>query len=66
VVKRGVNEQSILPMARFFRERKYILRFIEYMDVGHTNGWRMDDVVSAKEIVGLINAEIPLEPVDPN
>ena len=66
VVKRGVNEQSILPMAKFFRERNYILRFIEYMDVGHSNGWRMDDVVSAKEIVGLINAEMPLEPVDPN
>ncbi|MBL8050761.1 MAG: GTP 3',8-cyclase MoaA [Anaerolineales bacterium] len=66
VVKRGVNEQSILPMARFFRERKYILRFIEYMDVGHSNGWRMDDVVSAKEIVGLIHAEMPLEPADPN
>jgi len=66
VVKRGMNEQSILPMARFFRERKYILRFIEYMDVGHSNGWRLDDVVSAKEIVSLINAEIPLEPTDPN
>jgi len=66
VVKRGVNEQSILPMAKFFRERNYILRFIEYMDVGHSNGWRMDDVVPAKEIVGLIHAEMPLEPVDPN
>ena len=43
VVKRGLNESSILPMARFFREKGYILRFIEYMDVGHTNGWRMDD-----------------------
>jgi cyclic pyranopterin phosphate synthase len=66
VVKRGVNESSILPMARFFREKGYILRFIEYMDVGSTNGWRMDDVVSAKEIVSLINAELPLEPADPN
>jgi cyclic pyranopterin phosphate synthase len=66
VVKRGVNEASILPMARFFRERGYILRFIEYMDVGHTNGWRMDDVVTAKEIINLIHAEMPLEPVDPN
>ena len=66
VVKRGVNETSVLPMARFFREKGYILRFIEYMDVGHTNGWRMDDVVTAKEIIGLINAELPLEPVDPN
>lgn len=66
VVKRGLNESSILPMARFFREKGYILRFIEYMDVGHTNGWRMDEVVSAKEIVNLINAEMPLEAVDPN
>jgi len=66
VVKRGLNESSILPMARFFREKGYILRFIEYMDVGHTNGWRMDDVVSAAEIVKLIDAEMPLEPVEPN
>jgi cyclic pyranopterin phosphate synthase len=66
VVKRGVNEQSILPMARFFREKGYILRFIEYMDVGHSNGWRMDDMVSAKEIVKIINAEMPLEPAGPN
>jgi cyclic pyranopterin phosphate synthase len=66
VVKRGMNESSILPMARFFREKGYILRFIEYMDVGHTNGWRMDDVVSASEIIKIINAEMPLEPLGPN
>ncbi len=66
VVKRGVNENSILPMARFFREKGYILRFIEYMDVGHSNGWRMNDVVSAAEIVKMINAEMPLESADPN
>jgi cyclic pyranopterin phosphate synthase len=66
VVKRGVNEQSILPMAKFFRERKYILRFIEYMDVGHSNGWRMDDVVSSKEIINIINQEMPIQPIDPN
>lgn len=66
VVKRGLNESSILPMARFFREKGYILRFIEYMDVGHTNGWRLDDVVPAGEIVKMINAEMPLEPADPN
>jgi len=66
VVKRGVNEASILPMARFFREKGYILRFIEYMDVGHSNGWRMDEVVSAAEIVKMINAEMPLESADPN
>ena len=66
VVKRGVNEESVLPMARFFRGTGHILRFIEYMDVGHTNGWRMDDVVSARAIVERISAEFPLEPVDPN
>ena len=66
VVKRGLNEDSILPMARFFREKGYILRFIEYMDVGHTNGWRMDDVVPAAEIIKRIGAEMPLEPADPN
>ena len=66
VVKRGVNESSILPMAHYFREKGYILRFIEYMDVGHTNGWRTNDVVSLKEIVDTISAELPLEPLDPN
>lgn len=66
VVKRGLNETSILPMARFFREKGYILRFIEYMDVGHTNGWRMDDVVPSAEIVKMIDAEMPLESADPN
>ena len=66
VVKRGMNEASIVPMAKYFRERGHILRFIEYMDVGHTNGWRMDDVVTAREIVSLIDAEMPLEPADPN
>ncbi len=66
VVKRGLNEDSIVPMAQFFRERGHILRFIEYMDVGATNGWRMDDVVSAREIVERISKEMPLEPADPN
>ncbi len=66
VVKRGENDDSILPMARFFRGTGHILRFIEYMDVGHTNGWRMDDVVTAREIVEMIGSEMPLEPVDPN
>jgi cyclic pyranopterin phosphate synthase len=65
VVKRGMNEGSILPMARYFRERGHIVRFIEYMDVGHTNGWRLDDVVPATEIVAAISAELPLEPVPP-
>jgi cyclic pyranopterin phosphate synthase len=63
VVKRGLNEASILPMARHFRGTGHILRFIEYMDVGQTNGWRLDDVVPAAEIVKRIHAEFPLEPV---
>jgi cyclic pyranopterin phosphate synthase len=66
VVKRGANEDSVLPMARYFRGSGHILRFIEYMDVGHTNGWRLDDVVSAAEIVAAIGAELPLEPIEPN
>jgi cyclic pyranopterin phosphate synthase len=66
VVKRGVNEESILPMARYFRESGHILRFIEYMDVGHTNGWRLDQVVPAEEIVTKIHDELPLEPLERN
>ncbi|MBN2500482.1 MAG: GTP 3',8-cyclase MoaA [Anaerolineales bacterium] len=66
VIKRGVNEDNILPMARYFREKGHILRFIEYMDVGTANGWRLDDVVPAGEIVQRINAEMPIEPADPN
>ena len=66
VVKRSLNQSSILPMARYFREKGYILRFIEYMDVGHSNGWRMDEVVPAAEIIKTISAEMPLEPLDPN
>ena len=66
VVKRGVNDASVLPMARYFRGSGHILRFIEYMDVGHTNGWRMDDVVTARQIVEMINAEAPLLQADPN
>jgi cyclic pyranopterin phosphate synthase len=66
VVRRGVNEQSILPMARYFREHGQIVRFIEYMDVGHSNGWRLDEVVSAKEIRDIIHAEVPIRPVKPN
>jgi cyclic pyranopterin phosphate synthase len=66
VVKRGVNESEIVPLARYFRGTPHILRFIEYMDVGATNGWRMDDVVSAAEIVKLIDAEFPVEPAEPS
>ena len=65
VVKRGLNDDSIRELARFFKGSAHILRFIEYMDVGHTNGWRMDDVVPAAEIVQTIDAEWPLEPIDP-
>ena len=61
VVKRGVNDADILPMARHFKGTGKILRYIEYMDVGTTNGWRMDDVVSADEIVQTIGAALPLE-----
>ena len=60
VVRRGLNEHDVVPMARFFRERGQVLRFIEYMDVGHTNGWRLDDVVPANEIIAAIDADMPL------
>jgi cyclic pyranopterin phosphate synthase len=66
VVKRGVNEDSILPMARHFRGSGHILRFIEFMDVGQTNGWRMDDVVPAAELLARVDADYPLEPVVAN
>jgi cyclic pyranopterin phosphate synthase len=65
VVKRGLNEESVLPMARYFRGTGVVLRFIEFMDVGHSNGWRLDDVVPSAEIVAAIDAELPLEPVEP-
>jgi cyclic pyranopterin phosphate synthase len=63
VVKRGLNEHAILDLARHFRGSGHTLRFIEYMDVGATNGWRLDDVVPAAEIVERIAAEFPVEPV---
>jgi cyclic pyranopterin phosphate synthase len=66
VVKRGVNEQEILPMARHFRGPEFILRYIEYMDVGNTNGWHMEDVVTAAEIVERLSAEFDLEPMAAN
>jgi cyclic pyranopterin phosphate synthase len=65
VVKRGVNDDQVLELARTFRGSGHVVRFIEYMDVGHTNGWRLDDVVPAAEIVRAIDAEFPLEPVEP-
>ena len=66
VVKRGANESSIVPMARYFKGSGHIVRFIEYMDVGATNGWRMDDVVPAREIIAMIDRELALEPADAN
>jgi cyclic pyranopterin phosphate synthase len=64
VVKRGLNEQSVVDIARRFRGTGHPVRFIEYMDVGASNGWRLDDVVPASEIVAAIGSEFPLEPVD--
>jgi len=66
VVKRGQNDQDILPMARRFKGSPYILRFIEFMDVGTSNGWKMAEVVPSAEVISLINAELPLEEVAPN
>jgi cyclic pyranopterin phosphate synthase len=66
VVKRGWNDAEILPMARHFKDTPFILRFIEYMDVGASNGWNMDEVIPSAEVVRLIGAEMPLEPIDPN
>ena len=65
VVKRGVNDDGIVALAEHFRGSGHVLRFIEYMDVGHTNGWRLDDVVPAAEIVARIGAAWPLEAVTP-
>jgi len=66
VVQRGVNDDQLLPMARHFKGSGAILRFIEYMDVGSSNGWRLDDVVPAAEVVRRIDAEFPLHPLDAN
>lgn len=66
VVKRGINDHCIFEMAEHFRGSGHILRFIEYMDVGTTNGWRMDDVVPAAEIITAIDERWPLEAIEPN
>jgi len=66
VVKRGANEDSVVPMARYFKGSGHIVRFIEYMDVGATNGWRMDDVVPSAEVVRMIGEKMPLETAQPN
>lgn len=65
VVRRGVNETSIVPMAAWAREIGATLRFIEYMDVGHSNGWRLDEVVPAEDLIATLRAEWPAEPADP-
>ncbi len=65
VVRRGLNDHAVLELAEHFRGTSTTVRFIEYMDVGHSNGWRMDDVLPAAEIVAAIDARWPLEPVDP-
>ncbi|WP_404799149.1 GTP 3',8-cyclase MoaA [Bacillus aerolatus] len=66
VVQKGINDHDIVPMARYFRGTPHILRFIEFMDVGNFNDWNLEKVVSKKEIVQLINEQMPLEPVEAN
>ncbi|WP_079529646.1 GTP 3',8-cyclase MoaA [Halobacillus hunanensis] len=66
VVKKGMNESQILPMAKYFKETGDTLRFIEFMDVGNHNGWNMDTVISKQQIIDTIHAEMPLEPLEPN
>jgi cyclic pyranopterin phosphate synthase len=66
VVRKGMNDSQLLPMARHFRQSGHILRFIEYMDVGTTNGWNLDEVVTGAEILQRIGAEFPLEPAQAN
>ncbi|CUA99139.1 GTP 3',8-cyclase MoaA [Comamonas thiooxydans] len=66
VVKRGTNDDQILPMARYFRGTGITLRFIEYMDVGATNGWRMDEVLPSDEVIARLRAELPLIPLAPS
>jgi cyclic pyranopterin phosphate synthase len=63
VVQKGINDQDIVPMARHFRGTGHILRFIEFMDVGNSNGWNLQQVVSKQEIIEFIHAEMPLEPI---
>lgn len=66
VVKGGMNDGEIVPMARYFKGTPFILRFIEYMDVGASNGWKMDEVIASAEVVRRISEEMPLEEIDPN
>lgn len=66
VVKRGINDHEILPMARHFKDTSFIPRFIEYMDVGSSNNWNMDEVLPSSEVIQQIDAEMPMELIDPN
>ena len=66
VVKKGVNEHSVLPMAKYFHGSGIVLRFIEFMDVGNTNQWQMDDVISVKQIANIIHQALPIEPTEAN
>jgi cyclic pyranopterin phosphate synthase len=66
VVKRGVNDNSVLPLAKYFHGSGHIVRFIEFMDVGSTNAWQVKDVVPAAEIIKLINSQLPIEPIEAN
>ena len=66
VVKRGTNDQGVIDMARHFKGSGHIVRFIEYMDVGTRNGWKLDEVLASSELVQRIHAEFPLEAIDPN
>jgi cyclic pyranopterin phosphate synthase len=66
VVKKGVNDHTIVDLARHFKGTGHIVRYIEYMDVGNLNGWKLDDVVTADEILAKIDAEMPIQPVPPN
>lgn len=66
VVKGGMNDGEILPLARYFKGTPFILRFIEYMDVGTSNGWKMDEVIPSAEVIRRIHAEMPLEEIAPN
>ena len=66
VVQKGVNDHTVVELARYFKNSGHIVRFIEYMDVGNRNGWKWDQVVPAAEIIQRIDAEMPLEPVDSN
>ena len=66
VVQRGVNDHTLVELARYFKERGHVVRFIEYMDVGNRNGWNLEQVVSADEIASMIDAEMPIEPMESN